>query len=50
MEDIEERDVALKLRNRFPHIVLVKTDVPIATSRGMIGATDFSRIDIETDD
>lgn len=49
MEDIEERDVAAKLRDRFLDILLVKTDVVIATGRGVISVPDFSRIDIETD-
>ena len=50
MEDIEERDVSLKLRDRFLDILLVKTDVPVATSRDIIGVPDFSRIDIESGD
>jgi len=50
MKHIEERDVAAKLRERFLHIVLVKTDVVIPISRRIPGMPDFSRIDIETDD
>ena len=48
MEHIEERDVSAKLRNRFPNILLVKTDVAIAISRRISGVPDFSSIDIES--
>src|SRR5438105_7382860 len=50
MKHVEECDIAAKLRERFPNILLVKTDVAIAISRRISGVPDFSRIDIEPGD
>ena len=47
MKDIEERDIAAKIRKRFRDIVKTKFDVTISPGRDLGPATDLALIEVE---
>ena len=50
MEDIEEHDVAAKIRKRCRDVVTAKFDVPIGAGRNLCAATNLARIKVEAKD